>query len=137
GATPAHGDLIELGWAVCGADRLGPVHSHWIVPRTTRPIRRAIRELTGWSEACVAEAIEESAAWQALREQVRAVAQRRKTPAAPAVIHFARFELGFLRDLQERLEPESEFPIEAVCLHAVARRLFPDLPRRNIRALAG
>jgi DNA polymerase-3 subunit epsilon len=55
----------------------------------------------------------------------------------PTVIHFARFELGFLRELQARLEPEAAFPLDACCLHAIGARLFPDLPRRNIRALAG
>src|SRR5690606_2856179 len=29
------------------------------------------------------------------------------------------------------------FPLDVVCLHAVAVRLFPELPRRSIRALAG
>ena len=55
---------------------------------------------------------------------------------APCVIHFARFELGFLEDLHRRFG-EGPFPLDIVCLHEVARRLFPELPRRNIRALAG
>jgi DNA polymerase III subunit epsilon len=132
GASPAYGDLIELGWAVCTNDGVAsPVHSRWIVPRTDRPIRRPIRELTGWSEACLAESVEEHEVWRALREEMARIA----TPA-PAVIHFARFELSFLRDLHER-SGGGEFPLDAICLHAVAARLFPDLPRRNIRALAG
>jgi DNA polymerase-3 subunit epsilon len=55
---------------------------------------------------------------------------------APCVIHFARFELGFLEDLHGRCG-EGLFPLDVACLHEVARRLFPELPRRNIRALAG
>ena len=31
----------------------------------------------------------------------------------------------------------TQLPLDVVCLHAIAVRLFPDLPRRNIRALAG
>jgi DNA polymerase-3 subunit epsilon len=136
GATPAYGDLLELGWAPCAhSGLLAPVHSCWIVPRTRRPIPRAVRELTGWTEACVAEAVDEAVAWCALREQLASLSA---APAAvPTVIHFARFELAFLRDLHARLGGGEEFPFDVVCLHAIAERLFPDLPRRNIRALAG
>jgi DNA polymerase III subunit epsilon len=138
GATPAHGDLLELGWSICaGVGNAGPVHSHWIVPRTERPIPRPIRELTGWTEECVAQALDEREAWGALSADIGRVASRRAPPLAPAVIHFARFELRFLRDLHSRLGDAGEFPLEAVCVHEIARRLFPELPRRNIRALAG
>ena len=134
GATPAHGDLLELGWAISGPDGIaGPVRGHWIVPRTSRRVPGPIRELTGWSEACVAEAVPEHEAWAALRGDTE---HWLTAPPVPTVIHFARFELTFLRDLHERLG-HGAFPFDARCLHAIAERLFPDLPRRNIRALAG
>jgi DNA polymerase III subunit epsilon len=136
GATPAHGDLLEIGWTVCGA--AGPaeaVRSRWIVPRTNRRVPRAVRELTGWSEACLDEAIEEAAAWAEVQKDVLRI--RASAANVPTVIHFARFELTFLRDLHARLGRGEQFPFDAICLHAVAARLFPDLPRRNIRALAG
>ncbi|HVJ19610.1 MAG TPA: hypothetical protein VM686_29520, partial [Polyangiaceae bacterium] len=120
GASPVHGDLLELGWAVCRpGEPPDRVHSRWIVPRTNRRIGRAVRELTGWSEACVAEAIDERDAWTALRGEV-------SVHSVPTVIHFARFELSFLRDLHQRVGDGSDFPFDAVCLHAVAARLFPD-----------
>ena len=46
-------------------------------------------------------------------------------------------ELTFLRDLCRRVDGSEQLPLDVVCLHAIAVRLFPDLPRRNIRALAG
>ncbi|HVR20395.1 MAG TPA: GIY-YIG nuclease family protein, partial [Polyangiaceae bacterium] len=133
GASPAYGDVLELGWAVCGAKGLlRPIACRFLVPRTTRRIGRAVRELTGWSEACLEGAVGEEQAWRELAELARSFGT-----SAPTVIHFARFELPFLRDLHARLDPGSPFPMDPVCLHAVAQRLFPDLPRRNIRALAG
>jgi DNA polymerase-3 subunit epsilon len=136
GATPAYGDLLELGWTVCTARNIAtPVQSCWIVPRTERPVGRAVRELTGWTEACLASAVAERDAWLALSEDLAPVAAR--TAAVPTVIHFARFELPFLRDLHHRLGDERAFPFDTICLHAIAVRFFPDLPRRNIRALAG
>jgi DNA polymerase III subunit epsilon len=136
GATPAYGDLLELGWAVCSAAGVrGPVNSRWIVPRTRRPISRAVRELTGWTEECVAMAVEERDAWAALASDVAKLSS--SLARAPTVIHFARFELPFLRDLHQRIGGGDEFPFDAVCVHAIGARLFPDLPRHNIRALAG
>ena len=136
GASPTHGDLIELGWALCSGSGLsGPPSCHFVVPRTERPVRRAVRELTGWSEACLAESLDERAAWQL----ISAAVERAATGAGPlpSIIHFARFELGFLRDLHQRLSDGGDFPLDVVCLHAIGTRLFPDLPRRSIRALAG
>src|SRR5882757_8850691 len=139
GSTPAYGDMLELGWATCtGAGLAGPVRSRWIVPRTLRPIPWPVRELTGWSEACVAQAVDERAAWAELCGETAQVAVRRAAPAGvPAVIHFARFERAFLRDVCDRLDGGAPLPFDIVCLHSIAARLFPDLPRRNIRALAG
>ncbi|HEV8363391.1 MAG TPA: GIY-YIG nuclease family protein, partial [Gemmatimonadaceae bacterium] len=51
---------------------------------------------------------------------------------APTVIHFARFEQPFLRTLAG-----GEPPLDIVCTHDIARRLYPELPRRSLRALAG
>lgn len=138
GASPTHGDVLELGWAVCGAASLvGPVQSSWIVPRTERPIGRAVRELTGWTPSCLDDAVDEVTAWTALHEGTARLVDPATSGGVPTVIHYARFELPFLRDLHERLGDGGHFPFDVVCLHAVAARLFPDLPRRNIRALSG
>src|SRR4029079_14792213 len=99
GATPAYGDLLEMGWARCSASGVaGTVRAHWIVPRTDRPIPRPVRALTGWDESCLEGALDERAAWAALRADAAAVGA-----PAPAVIDSARFELPFLRDLHARL----------------------------------
>jgi DNA polymerase III subunit epsilon len=136
GASPAHGDLLELGWGICSAESLvAPAQSRWLLPRTERPIPRPVRELTGWSEACLNEALDETRAWQLLLAEAAQVGPA-LSDGVPTVIHFARFELSFLRDLHERLEGGA-YPFDTVCLHAVATRFLPDLPRRSIRALAG
>ena len=135
-ASPTYGDLLELGWAVChGSGLLVPVTSSWIQPRTQRPISRAVRELTGWSSACLSAALPEASVWRQLRTDMARVPEL-STPA-PTVIHYARFELPWLRDLSARLEQATTLPFDIVDLHAIAARLYPALPRHNIRALAG
>jgi len=136
GASPLHGDLLELGWALCsGGGLLNPAQSRFVVPRTERPVRRAVRELTGWSEACLAGSIEERELWRRFSDEIAPLTANMSP--LPCIIHFARFELGFLHDLHQRLSNGGDFPLDVVCLHAVASRLFPDLPRRSIRAVAG
>ncbi|HKU43447.1 MAG TPA: GIY-YIG nuclease family protein [Polyangiales bacterium] len=135
GATPAYGDLLEIGWAICDhASIRGPVQQHWVVPRTERRVPAAIRELTGWNERCISRALPERDAWDALQ---RDLARLEAEGPVPTLIHYARFELPFLHDLHERLDAARTFPFDTLCLHAIGARLFPDLPRRNIRALAG
>jgi DNA polymerase III subunit epsilon len=133
GATPKHGSLLELGWAVTGPRGYeSPVQACWIAPPDGTRVSRPVRQLTGWNEECLSGAVSPQQAWSRMLLEVTA---RREMPA-PCVIHFARFELRFLADLHERYG-EGSFPLDIVCLHEVARRLFPELPRRNLRALAG
>src|SRR5262245_52637595 len=110
GATPAHGDLLELAWALCGADGVvGEVRSRHIVPRTERRVPAAVRELTGWSEARLAESVPESEAFAALHADV--VQLGGAGERVQAVIHVACFEIPFLRDLYARLGG-SELPLD-------------------------
>ncbi len=138
GATPAHGDLLEVGWAVADvANDHVPARAHWIRPATERPVSRTVRKLTGWDDGCLETAIDPAVAWQLVRDDASLARASSTGAATPTVIHFARFELAFLRDLHARTAAEDAFPLDAVCLHAIGARLFPDLPRRNLRALSG
>jgi DNA polymerase-3 subunit epsilon len=133
GASPAHGSILELGWCVARADdveREARAEAHWIVPPAGERISAQVRQLTGFHESVLETALTPESAWQRLRAGASGA-------PVPAAIHFARFELSFLRDWCERFEPGATFPLEAVCVHAIACRLYPDLPRRNLRALAG
>jgi DNA polymerase III subunit epsilon len=133
GATPRHGSVLELGWAVTGARGYqAPIEACWVAPPEGTRISRPVRQLTGWNEGCLANALTPGEAWSRLVASVSATG-----PApVPCVIHFARFERGFLEDLHQQ-HGQGCFPLDTVCLHEIARRLFPELPRRNLRALAG
>jgi DNA polymerase-3 subunit epsilon len=133
GATPRLGSVLELGWCVTRAsepERDSLAEAHWIALPAGQRVSAQVRELTGFHEGLAAQAIAAELAWQRLRANLSA-------RPMPTAIHFARFELTFLRDWSERFEPDAAFPIDALCVHAIACRLYPDLPRRNLRALAG
>lgn len=134
GASPKHGAVLELAHAVSKGGALGEVRSTWVeLPRGVR-VSRIVRELTGYEDAFAAGATPAGQVW---RELASAASALNPAGAAPTLIHFAQFESPFLVDLHARFGAGSPFPLEIVCLHAIARRLYPDLPRSNIRALAG
>ncbi|MGH7436427.1 MAG: hypothetical protein ACRENE_12210, partial [Polyangiaceae bacterium] len=124
GASPDHGDLLEIGWGFVGPEGLRGAESFWLRPKTSRPVPVTVRRLLGWSRECLREAIEPEEAWARLLAQT--------TPGMPTVIHWARFERPFLRALHG-----GEPPLDIRCLHAIAERLFARLPTKNLRALAG
>ena len=134
GATPAHGVVLEIGWGVACAGQgsaVRQVESHWITLPEGHRVPGPVRRLTGFDPQQVTATLAASEAWQRLRASVSAREQ------VPTAIHFAQFELAFLQDWARQYAPAEPFPLDVVCVHAIACRLFPDLPRRSIRALAG
>jgi DNA polymerase III epsilon subunit-like protein len=133
GATPAHGAVLELGWCVLRPSRAQPEHlqAHAVLLPEGQAVPSHVRRLIGFDPRQVSGAVAPDAAWRLLRAAMNA-------DPMPTVIHFARFELAFLRDWADRFEPgAAAFPFDPVCLHAIACRLYPDLPRLSLRALAG
>lgn len=133
GASPAFGCVLELGWGLARASRsqLIEAEAHWIALPEGQSVPRQIQKITGYQPSLVTNALADSDAWGRLR------AAMDRTAATPTAIHYARFELAFLRDWSARFEPQTPFPFDAVCVHAIATRLYPELPRQSLRALAG
>lgn len=127
-AAATRGHLLELGWATAGLALTDERAQFIKLPEGAR-VPWAVTRLTGISDSMQCEAVEPSEAWHALVEQASRLAQQ----PAPAVAHFARFERPFLRALAGDQPP----PLDLVCTHEIAQRLFPDLPRRGLRALTG
>ena len=133
GASPAFGHVLEMGWGVVRAGEAAPraCEAHWIALPEGHTVPGQIRKLTGWRPAAAATAIADGEAWRRLRSAVADAAP------VPTAIHYARFELPFLRAWASRFEPDGAFPFDAVCIFAIANRLYPELPRLGLRALAG
>lgn len=126
GASPRQGQLLELCWARTRASDAGPlqVEGGLVSLPSGETIPRRITQLTGVSMADMEAA--EPALSRLERLQETAVGM-------PVVAHYARFERGFLNALCD----EEGAGLRWVCTHEIARRLFPELPRRGLRALAG
>ena len=126
-AAAPRGHLLEIAWA---RSRTMATHTraHLIALSEGEKIPPAVTRITGLSHLMLRDGVDPELAWRELVDDAARLAPQ----PAPTVIHFARFEQPFLRNLAG-----GEPPLDIVCTHDIARRLFPELPRRSLRALAG
>jgi DNA polymerase III subunit epsilon len=133
GASPARGDLLEVGWCACtgesGGDSAEAVSSALVALSPGKKIPFHITRLTGIAQADMAEAVTGE-------EMLKRLLSQQPTPIQ-CVAHYARFEIQFLQHLFSALHGETEFPFQFICTYEIGRRIFPDLPRRGLRAIAG
>jgi len=126
-AAAPRGHLLEIAWARASTTITNP-RAHLIALSEDERIPPAVTRITGLSQSMMRDGVDPHLAWGELAGD----AAKLTAQPAPTVIHFARFEQPFLRTLAG-----GEPPLDIVCTHDIARRLFPDLPRRSLRALAG
>ncbi len=142
GSSVEKSHLLELGWLPSrAADRAGPDDRSPSV-RLLRPpagwqMPPRVAKLTGIDSRMLEKGVTAEQAWRQLLESACRVAAVNGMPRCPAVIHYARFELGFLRKLAAQADAGQEFPVETICTHRIATRLLPTLPRKGLRAVAG
>jgi DNA polymerase-3 subunit epsilon len=127
-AAAPRGHLLEIGWARVVRGTITHKHASLIALSDGEQIPPAVARITGISEHMLGDAVEGHLAWRELSDQAADLSQQ----PAPTVIHFARFEQPFLRSLVAGV-----FPLDVLCTRNIARRLFPNLPRCGLRALAG
>jgi DNA polymerase-3 subunit epsilon len=126
-AAVPRGHLLEIAWAR-SCTTVTHARAHLIALSRDEKIPPAVARITGISEPMMRDGVDPNLAWRELADD----AARLTEQPAPTVIHFARFEQPFLRILAG-----GEPPLDIVCTHDIACRLFPELPRRSLRALAG
>ncbi len=129
GASPAHGHLLELGWAwMRGDDEPDAVTTRLVAQPDGESLPKIITRVTGIREAQLVGAHSVDEVWAELSELCECSELTR------VVIHCARFERSFL---QPRMPPGEALPFDTLCTLELARRLLPNLPRRGLRAVAG
>lgn len=141
GANPDRGHLLEVGWARtrpdCESLTESGTRTRLIRLPDSAPIPSPVTRITGIVPEDLQRADAPATVWRDLAAAGRETARLQKRRRCVAVIHFARFERPFLRRLHGDVFPDTRFPFQLVCTHEIARRLYPELPRRGLRALAG
>jgi len=134
GSSPAHGRLLEFGWVRArpadgrAAEDLDVV-SFLVAGPDDEDVPRRVRELTGIEASMLEGASTMESIESRFLKDARAVDL--------LIAHYATFEKRFLKAEVGLRHPDAFRDLEFFCTHELARRLFPDLPRRGIRAMAG
>lgn len=142
GANPDKGHLLEIGWVkACASAMEKPedlqAQAYLVKLPAAEEIPRSVKRITGITEQDLEAASAPKKIRRKLARVTQDVAAAHHSAICPAVIHFARFEEPFLRDLFNKNHSPHSFPFQLICTHEIAKRLLPDLPRRGLRAIAG
>jgi DNA polymerase-3 subunit epsilon len=127
GANPRRGHLLEAAWCRLRPGQEPKIHSRLVKLPRGHGIPRRVSKITGIYKEDLKPAASPRQVWESLIHR----------PPPATVIHFARYERPFLDALHKRFKCPRHFPFDIICTHEISRRLFPDLPRRTLRALAG
>ncbi len=142
GANPQKGYLLEIGWLKThAAETLSlsalPVKSYLARLPEGVEIPPAVQRVTGISMEALTKALTPAKIWQKVLKTATQIAAADRMDTCPVIIHYARFEKSFLRDLYAKNNRQDDFPFRIICTHEIAKRLLPGLPRRGLRAVAG
>jgi len=143
-SNPETGFLMETGWARIRAanpdtaDITEPVVESFLVrlPGDVE-IPRRVSRITGLKTEDFDAGLDPEMLWKKLKKTAGKIAAVNRRKPCPTVIHYARFEEPYLRRLHLEFTPNVPFPFQIICTHQVTRRLFPQLPRKGLRAIAG
>ena len=142
GANPEKGHLLEIGWARTSAaaatrQKSLLVKSYLAALPQDVEIPPAVERVTGISIEALENALSPACICQKLIKAAQVIASANRMDTCPTLIHYARFEMPFLRNLHAENTPRGAFPFRIICTHEIAKRLLPGLPRRGLRAVAG
>lgn len=142
GANPVNGHLLEIGWLRFKAtDPVLPEpfqgESYLVKLPGSGDIPRRVKQITGITDKVLTDSIPPRKIWKKLSGAARKIGTGAPDHFCPTVIHFARFEEPFLTDLHQKFSPGKPFPFGIVCTHRIVKHLYPHLPRKGLRAVAG
>ncbi len=141
GANPKSARVLEIGWVRSDvleqSGNASTINAHLLKCCLESEIPKNVQKITGITIEDLSEGSEPGEAWISLINTALSVAQVNKMQRCPVVIHYAKFEIPFLIDLHEISGTKRDLPLSFICTHKISTRLFPDLPRRSLRAMAG
>lgn len=129
GLSPRQAEILEIGWSVSTDPTT--IHTAQLRPQTPDAIPEKVWKILGLTREALATADDGPAVWREV------VARARAEGVTAVVIHYAAFEVGFLKALHEAAFPGEAFPWPVVCTYRIAGRVCDELPARTLRAMSG
>ncbi|KYG67303.1 excinuclease ABC subunit C [Bdellovibrio bacteriovorus] len=128
GAKPDTAHILEMAWSFMHGEA---VHSRTVKLPNDELIPKRIQLITGIKDEVMLASKTLPEVLSDFKESLKSLNEEKPL----AIIHFAQFERPFLMDAFEKLG--EEMPFQILCTHEIAKRLFPNLPTRGIKGLAG
>ena len=144
GASPASSHLLEIGWLLASARQSGlspaKVQTRLVALPEGEILHPRIKKITGITDEDMLSAL----AQDVVRDEIQADCAMAGlgAPGAKryAVAHYAQFESVFVERMFYRNganDDNCNTAFDYFCTCLIAKRLYPDLPSRAIRALGG
>jgi DNA polymerase-3 subunit epsilon len=142
GANPESNHLIEIGWVRTQASNFktfseSMIESYLVRLPEGEEIPRRVTRVTGLKTEDLDTGVSAEIIWEKLSTAARQIASVNQLDLCPIIIHYSRFEEVFLQHFHQLYGAKEPFPFEVICTHKVTQRLFPDIPRKGLRAIAG
>jgi len=137
GANPQQGNLLEISWFVATAQEKKLPHQSYLVSQPEdKAVPFRIQAITGIKTEDLIGSLTAAVVRDKFQQTLTADATQRQAEPAFALAHFARFERPFLQTLL-RTDAEEQLPFKLFCTFEIAKRMYPNLPSKGIRAVAG
>jgi DNA polymerase-3 subunit epsilon len=143
-SNPQSGFLLEIGWLKTSAADLQKAKAsaenveHYLIQKPLgEKIPFHISRITGLKGEDFVHAVAEEIAWKNILRMAAQITKYNRMAFCPTVVHYSRYEEPFLRKLHEGESPNKNFPLVTLCTHRIIKGLFPNLPRKSLRAVAG
>lgn len=130
GAKPGSANILEIAWSTLHSEN---IESYLVEQPEGDSVPRRIQFITGICDEDMNQAKSLFEILTYLKTYIEDSFTVGNNPIA--VIHFAQFEKPFLLDAYDKIH--NKMPFTILCTHEIAKRLFPNLPTRGIKGLAG
>lgn len=128
GLSPSQSEILEIGWSVSSAET---IQAALVRPANLEAVTEKVWKILGMSAADFETALPAVDVWRGI------VTEAKARGVVALVIHYAAFEVGFLRALHAEAFGESALPWPVICTYRVAGRVCDELPARTLRAMSG
>lgn len=128
GAKPDTAHILEMAWSFLHGEA---VHSQTVRLPNEELVPKRIQFITGIKDDVMLASKSLPEVLADFKESLKNLNEEKPI----AIIHFAQFERPFLMDAFAKIG--EELPFQILCTHEIAKRLFPNLPTRGIKGLAG
>ncbi len=131
---PNQGFIVQIGWGVYKPYELhAPCIEKWTLKLPEEAvIPTKIRDMLELSESELSQSVAPHIAFAALQCVLKTLG-----PEPIVIAHYAQFERGFLKQFYHQHTGFDELNFNLICTQKIAKRLLPQVPSHNLKALAG